>query len=44
MKSILRSLIYLVAVGIFSFSCETDILDKQPLHQLATENFWTTEY
>ncbi|MFW6327908.1 MAG: RagB/SusD family nutrient uptake outer membrane protein, partial [Bacteroidota bacterium] len=43
MKSQLISLIFLIGVGVFLFSCETEILDKQPLNQLATENFWNTE-
>lgn len=43
MKSLIRIVIYIVAVGMFSLSCETEILDKQPLDQLVTENFWTTE-
>jgi starch-binding outer membrane protein, SusD/RagB family len=43
MKSLIKSLVYLIAAGIFSSSCEMGILDKQPLDRLATENFWTTE-
>lgn len=43
MKSILLSIIYIVFLGAFLSSCETEILDKQPLNQLATENFWNTE-
>lgn len=42
MKSILLSIIYLAVLGAFFSSCE-EILDKQPLDQLATENFWKTE-
>jgi len=43
MKSLVKTLIYIAAVGMFTSSCETEILDKQPLDQLVTENFWTTE-
>ncbi|HUX58303.1 MAG TPA: RagB/SusD family nutrient uptake outer membrane protein [Bacteroidales bacterium] len=43
MKLLIKTLIYLVGVGMLSTSCETGILDKQPLDQLATENFWTSE-
>jgi starch-binding outer membrane protein, SusD/RagB family len=43
MKSFLVSIIYITALGILLSSCESDILDKQPLNQLATENFWNTE-
>jgi len=43
MKSILLSIIYIAFLGAFLSSCESEILDKQPLNQLATENFWNTE-
>lgn len=43
MKSLIKTLIFSVVTGMFLFSCETDILDKQPLNQLASENFWSSE-
>lgn len=43
MRALLKSLIFIVGVVMFIVSCETEILDKQPLYQLATENFWTSE-
>lgn len=43
MKSLVKIVIYIVGVGMLWTSCDTAILDKQPLDQLATENFWTTE-
>jgi len=43
MKSLIKTLIYFVGLGMLVSSCEIEILDKQPLNQLATENFWISE-
>ncbi len=43
MKSMIKSLIGLISTVFIFTSCESELLDKQPLTQLATENFWNTE-
>ena len=35
--------ILLITLVLFFSSCQDDILDKQPLANLSTENFWTTD-
>lgn len=42
MKAQIKIIITLFISCIFLISCEEGILDKQPLDQLSTENFWTT--
>lgn len=43
MKRTINKALLIIGLGILVSACETEILDKQPLHQLATENFWTSE-
>ncbi|MCD6355627.1 MAG: RagB/SusD family nutrient uptake outer membrane protein [Prolixibacteraceae bacterium] len=42
MKIYIKTLVLTLFVSSIFFSCEENILDKQPLDQLSTENFWTT--
>ena len=43
MKAHIKIIIHVFFIScIFFVSCENGILDKQPLDQLSTENFWTT--
>jgi len=43
MKANIKAIIITFFIScIFFISCEESILDKQPLAQLSTENFWTT--
>jgi hypothetical protein len=42
MKAQIKTIIALFISSVFLISCEEGILDKQPLDQLSTENFWTT--
>ena len=43
MKTFIKIIIYIIGAGMLWTSCDDVILDKQPLAQLASENFWTTE-
>ena len=42
MKTNIKTLLITLLISFAFFSCEEEILDKQPLDQLATNNFWTT--
>jgi hypothetical protein len=43
MKSYIKTIISTLFVScLFFVSCEDGVLDKQPLDQLSTTNFWTT--
>ena len=42
MKNYIKIIILTLFVSGIFFSCEDNILDKQPLDQLSTTNFWTT--
>lgn len=42
MKTYIKTLVLTLFVSSMFYSCEENILDKQPLSQLSTENFWTT--
>ena len=43
MKAYIKTIIITLFIScIFFISCDEGILDKQPLAQLSTENFWTT--
>ncbi len=43
MQSLIKIIICVCGASILFASCENDLLDKQPLDELATENFWTSE-
>lgn len=42
MKAYIKLIVITLFVSSLFFSCEDSILDKQPLDQLSTSNFWTT--
>jgi hypothetical protein len=43
MKAYIKTILFTLSASCVLFvSCEKGILDKQPLDQLSTENFWTT--
>jgi starch-binding outer membrane protein, SusD/RagB family len=43
MKLSIKLYLYTVVSSLMISSCETEVLDKQPLDQIATENFWNSE-
>lgn len=43
MERLIKTILLYVGIGFVFTACETDLLDKQPLERLSTENFWRTE-